>query len=234
MLHVVIRSLALLLILLFATPATAQSVSSPLSRWILDSMIRAQPEAPWRDTYPQTAEIFAKVATDSPLFSGEDGPRKTAAWLVSTAWFEGRFDPKAKGDGRCLDSEPVTVAQLEAAINSPPGTPMRPKLRCKKKGPPQSFCMFQVGKSNFEFLKTSEEEIMGSVEVCTRHAVTMMKSSISLCRSHPQDEWLAQYASGGGECGGKVLPNGEKAGLLESRHRVNKAKWLFTNVKAKE
>lgn len=204
MLHVVIRSLVLFLILLFATPATAQSVSSPLSRWILDSMISAQPAAPWRDTYPQTAEIFAKVATDSPLFSGEDGPRKTAAWFVSTAWFEGRFDPKAKGDGGC---------RRMGADN-----------KCLEKGPPQSFCMFQIGKSNFEYLKTSEEEILGSTEVCTRMAVKMMKISFGVCKGRPMDEWLGHYASGGDTC----------KGLTESRHRVNKAKWLFTNVKTRE
>ena len=190
-------------------------IREALIKWAVSAMLVAQPAkvTPWADTYQSTAEVFATVAADSPLFGGDDGVQRTMSWFISTAWFEGRFDPKAKGDGGCLK--------------------MGPDNKCLVKGPPQSFCMFQIGKSNFDHLKTNEEEILRSVETCTRSAVTMMKASIKLCRNRPQDEWLSQYASGGGECG-REMPDGKRAGLRESQHRVNKAKWLFTNVKSQE
>ena len=66
-----------------------------MSAWILLLMIGLQPSAPWRDTYATTANAIARAAEAEPLFAGEDGPARTAALLVSVAWFEGRYDPNA-------------------------------------------------------------------------------------------------------------------------------------------
>lgn len=70
----------------------------PLTAWTLAAMVKLQPEAPWRGTYDETAQVISRVAADSPLFTGDDGPRKTAALLVSVAWFESTFKPDALGD----------------------------------------------------------------------------------------------------------------------------------------
>lgn len=181
-------------------------IHEALVKWALTAMLAIQPAqvTPWADTYQDTAEVFAKVAEESPLFKGSDGVQQTVSWFISTAWFEGRFDPHAKGDGQCIEK-------------SEDG-------KCLKKGPPQSFCMFQIGKSNFDYLKVTEEELLGSTELCTRTALKMMKISMGVCKGHPMDEWLGHYASGGTEC----------LGLTESRHRVNKAKWVFANIKVKD
>lgn len=180
-----------------------------LIKWALAAMTSAQPPAvtPWADTYSNTAEVFVKVAEEHPLFKGDDGVQRTVSWFVSTAWFEGRFDPHAKGDctkktqdGKCAD---ITTAQ--------------------------SFCMFQVEKSNFKQLGVTEEQILGSTETCTLAGRQMMSISIGICKGRPMEDWLGQYAFGHDLCGG---PKGE--GLKESRHRVMKAKWLFANVKTPE
>lgn len=68
-----------------------------MTEWILALMLglMAHEPAPWSSTYPATAAAIANAATEAPLFAGKDGPARTAALLVSVAWFEGRFDPKA-------------------------------------------------------------------------------------------------------------------------------------------
>jgi hypothetical protein len=159
-------------------------------------MVAAQPAAPWRDTYEGTAEALALVAADSPLFEGAEGPRRTASWFVSVAWFESRFDPHAKGDCRTRDARGQCLSA------------------------PHSLCLFQIGISNLPALGLSQEEILSSPEACTRAARRMMKISLGVCRGRPLDERLGHYASGGDTCGG----------LRESRHRVNKAIWLFNRV----
>jgi len=164
-----------------------------LTTWVLGTMINLQPHAPWETSYGRTAEVLAKIAAEEPLFAGEDGPRKTASWFVSVAWFESNFNPKAEGDCRVQDAKKRCIAQ------------------------PQSFCLFQIGSSNFASLGVNLHAIMNDPEVCTRAARKMMKISIGVCRSRPIEDWLGQYASGGENCGG----------LVESRHRVNKAKWIF-------
>ena len=66
---------------------------------VLAAMVAVQPNAPWRATYESTAEAIANEASAHPLFDGEDGTVRTAALLVSLAWFEGAFRPDAVGDG---------------------------------------------------------------------------------------------------------------------------------------
>ncbi len=72
---------------------------SPFASWILSLMLLVQPNAPWKEQYPTIANAIAIVGQDSkPLFSGDKGLEKTAAVLVSLAWFESRFDIHATGD----------------------------------------------------------------------------------------------------------------------------------------
>ncbi len=182
-----------------------------LVAWALAAMIAKQPEnlTPWADTYADTAEAFVTVAEESPLHKPEnDGVRRTVADFVSVAWFEGRFNPVAKGDCRNKTSDG----------------------KCSGTDPQyQSFCTFQIGKSNFEHLKVTEASLLSDTLTCTRAASKMMKISASICRGRPADEWLANYAAGSGECG-RAARNGERAGVRESRHRVNLSLWLLGNV----
>jgi len=151
---------------------------SLLKAWILAAMIALQPAAPWRDTYEATAETLAMVALDAPLFAGDEGPRKTASWFVAVAWFESRFDAKAKGDCTKKDAKGACLS------------------------PANSLCLFQIGISNLASLGLTAEEILSDPETCTRAARRMMKTSMAVCRGRPTDDLLGHYASGGGECGG--------------------------------
>jgi len=89
-------------------------------------MLMLQPNAPWKNTYENTALVIGRQATNHPLFTGEDAAKKTAALLVSLAWFESRFDPKAIGDhgkafglyqqqgkGKIEDAETATKIAIE-------------------------------------------------------------------------------------------------------------------------
>lgn len=70
-----------------------------MTAWILALMIALQPAAPWRSSYDATAQAIADVTRDeAPLFAGADGRARTAAVLVSVAWFESTFKPGATGD----------------------------------------------------------------------------------------------------------------------------------------
>jgi hypothetical protein len=194
-------------------------MNAQLAAWILRMMLILQPASvtPWADSYGTTAAVFADVAIHAPLFPGKDGIERTAALFTSVAWYEGRFDPQAKGDGKCLEYVPVTEAELKIAINGPPGTPMRPKMKCLKKGPPQSVCMFQIGISNLAGLRTTQEELLSDTTKCTLAARTMMQTSFGVCHGLPISDLLGHYASGGNTCGG----------IRESRHRMNTAQWVF-------
>ena len=175
-------------------------MNTTLVHWAITVMNSVQPPSatPWANTYEGSAETIVKVAEEQPLFKGEEGVRRTVAQLLSLGWFESRFDPKAKGDGKCLAT---TVDG-----------------RCTKRGQPQSLCMFQIGRSNFASLKTTEAEILGNFEVCVRSAMTMIRISYGICAGRPSSDLLGHYASGGNTCGG----------LIESRHRVNKAVWIMS------
>lgn len=69
-----------------------------LKAWVLSLMIASQPSAPWRATYPDTAAAIADASEEAPVFAGAHGRERSAALLVSLAWFESRFDPHASGD----------------------------------------------------------------------------------------------------------------------------------------
>jgi hypothetical protein len=162
-------------------------ISSHLVAWVWYMMLQLQPATvtPWAETYESTAKVFAEEATLLPLFSGSDGARRTAALFLSVAWFEGKFNPQAKGD-------------------------------CKN-GKCESLCMFQIGRSNVAGLKVTEEQLLSDVRVCTQAARKMMQISFGVCRGRPKLDILGHYASGGATCGG----------LRESRHRMQKAEWIF-------
>ncbi len=69
--------------------------------WILALMVSLQPvdRTPWADTFAETALAVDQVVRDEPpLFKGVDGRQRTAALLVSLAWFESRFRGDAEGD----------------------------------------------------------------------------------------------------------------------------------------
>ena len=71
-----------------------------MTKWILFLMLLLEPKSPHRATFDATAAAIAKVAADSPLFAGPLGADRTAALMVSVAWFESRFQPDAVGDGK--------------------------------------------------------------------------------------------------------------------------------------
>lgn len=154
------------------------SISS-VAAWVLRMMLVLQPEAvtPWADTYETTAAVFAEVAIRSPLFPGDNGAERTAALFTSVAWYEGRFDPKAKGD-------------CGKKVNG----------KCVK--PPQSVCMFQIGISNLAALHVTQDELLSDVSKCTHAARVMMRLSFDKCKGLPTSDLLGHYASGGDTCGG--------------------------------
>lgn len=176
-----------------------------LFQWTLRVMQSLQPAAPWADTFPESARVLVQVAETSPLYPVEqDGVRRTLALLLSLANFESALKPDAEGD---CDAKDRTKSGL-----------------CKPGARGHSLCMFQVGDSNLRTLGTTRDEIQKDLAVCTRSAVTLIKVSFGVCRSRASEDQLGQYAAGGSACGG---PKGE--GLLESRHRMAKAKWIFAN-----
>jgi hypothetical protein len=74
--------------------------------WVVGLMVALEPQAPWRPTFEKTAEAIARVAESDPLFDDkEKGEERTAALLVSIAWYESRLKPNAKsanGQWFCL------------------------------------------------------------------------------------------------------------------------------------
>ncbi|MDB4944374.1 MAG: hypothetical protein JWP97_3908 [Labilithrix sp.] len=72
--------------------------------WVVGLLVALEPSAPWRPTFEKTAEAIARVAESDPLFD-ERGEERTAALLVSIAWYESRLKPNARsknGQWLCL------------------------------------------------------------------------------------------------------------------------------------
>ena len=176
-----------------------------LFQWTLRVMQSLQPAAPWAETFPESATVLVQVAETTPLYPIEqDGVRRTLALLLSIANFESSLKPDAEGDCDAKDREKNGL--------------------CKKGARGHSLCMFQISDSNLKSLGTTREEIQRDLSVCTKSALSLIKISFGVCRTKAAEDQLAQYAAGGGACGG---PKGE--GLLESRHRMAKARWIFAN-----
>ena len=87
------------------SPMLANPMSVPVA-WVVGLLAALEPKAPWSHTYEKTAEAIARVSESEPLFAPEEkGEERTAALLVSIAWYESRLKPNAKSaNGRwyCL------------------------------------------------------------------------------------------------------------------------------------
>lgn len=177
---------------------------------VLSMLNDAEPgTSPYRSLYAANADAIATVANASPLFAGPDGPLKSAAVYASLQWFESNGNVAAEGDCRFLTKD----FHCDTA---------RPD-----KGDPQSFGLYQIGRSNFAFLDVTKEAMTGDAVAQTWAAQKMITVSFGVCRGRPEDELLTQYASGGGACT-------DPKGIVKSRHRMLKSKWLFSRAKAKK
>jgi membrane-bound lytic murein transglycosylase MltF len=83
-----------------------------------------------------------------------------------------------------------------------------------------SLGLTQVDVSNLSHLGLTKREQLFDPETNLRAALKLMRISYRLCRYHPRDERLANYASGGGTCS---VP----AALIESRRRMRLADRLL-------
>lgn len=59
-------------------------------------MTSLQPEAPWLESYQETAYAIADACDERPIFGS---PERCASILVALAYHESRFDTQAEGDG---------------------------------------------------------------------------------------------------------------------------------------
>lgn len=148
-----------------------------LDALVLAMMLHAEPDAvrsPWRATYDSTAAAIARASVASPLYAGDDGPGRTAAVLVSIAWFESRFDPRAEGD--------------------------RPRRADGSLGAATSFCAFQINAANLGWLGVTRERLLEDVDACVAAGLRMARVSLRICRAEPPEHALDWYASGGDGC----------------------------------
>lgn len=173
--------------------------------FVLAMMLKAQPAAPWRASYERTAVAIARASSARPLFAGADGAERTAALVVSVAWFESRFQPDAEGDRPCLERDA--------------------RGECSRRGEPQSFCALQVGRSNLAWLGVTRERLLEDVDACVDVGLRMMHLSFRVCRAEPLEHRLAHYAAGGYRC-----PLSNEDASRKSGHRMAKAIWLFQNT----
>jgi hypothetical protein len=136
-------------------------------QWILFVMLMLQPNAPWKDTYAETAKAIAEVSHTNPLFEGEKGEQKTAALFVSLAWYESRFNPKAIGDhgksfglyqqqghGEISDSRVATEVaynQIKTSFRVCNGKPIEDRLGWYAAGGPT--CDYGLRESRHRMLK---------------------------------------------------------------------------------
>jgi hypothetical protein len=162
-----------------------------VTKWILTLMLAIQPKAPWLATYEKTADALATASVEHPLFEGEDG-RKTAAILMSLAWFEGNFKQDAQGD--------CGLGKTDAKTGM-----------CVKDARPHSFCTFQINESNFTRFGVKKADILSDINLCTRTALKIVQESFRNCRALPVEDRLNFYVAG------KDCTTGAKKG----RHRVN-------------
>ena len=168
-----------------------------LVAWCLALMNTMVPSAPWIVEYPREAESFVTAAERDPLFKGPRGIEKTVDYELSVAWFESHFKPGAKGDGG------ASLGIFQAAPDT--AKPYLGQARAKR----------AAFGDVFDPWNTAREDLF-DVEASPGLAIRLMRVSFGICRDRPQSERLGWYAAGGEGC----------RGLVESRHRVNKAQWL--------
>lgn len=80
-----------------------------------------------------------------------------------------------------------------------------------------SLCLGQVGGSNLKALGLTRDAVLSDRATCLRGVLSMIRTSVAVCRGRPLAESLGHYASGGRTCGG----------LVKSRHRMNLAAQLL-------
>lgn len=170
-----------------------------------------------------TAWVLASMISAQPSAPWRESYETTAAVLAQVATDAPLFG--GREGARRTASWFVSVAWFESRFDP------RAQGDCRRKDPqgrclsdPQSLCLFQIGVSNLPSLKKSPSDLLESVETCTRVARQLMQISLGVCRGRALEEGLGHYASGGASCGG----------LRESRHRVNKARWLFDHIPAEK
>ena len=66
--------------------------------------------------------------------------------------------------------------------------------------------------------------VLEDQEAAARTAIKLIRQSFQICREYPVEERLAWYTHGGPDC--------SPLGVPTSRHRMQKAMWLFQNRKA--
>lgn len=146
--------------------------------WVLALMLRAEPMAassPWRGTYETTARAIADAANANPIrFGGDADEERTAAFIVSVAFYESHFQPNAEGD--------------------------RPKRADGTLGPARSLCAMQVGASNLKGLGVTREGMLDDITTCIDTGLRMMHTSFGVCRGLPLEKRLVHYAAGGNGC----------------------------------
>lgn len=152
----------------------------------------------------ETAKAIAHHASRSPIHGLNE--EKTAAILISIAKFESDFIADAEGD--CM-----TPAKLLVASKSG---------RCPSGSKPHSFCLMQIGESNFASLGVTREEIQTDVGKCVETGLRLIEISFRTCSHKPLEERLRHYAGGGPVC-----TDNEDA-KTKSVHRMKKAIWIFS------
>lgn len=126
--------------------------------WVVGLLAALEPTSPWRDTFEKTAEAIAQVSESEPLFPvAEHGPERTAALLVSLAWYESRFKPDARSkNGRwyCLYqidkghfAEPERALKDQALCTRTAVRLLRQSLeRCKMRAPDDRLAAYTSGR----------------------------------------------------------------------------------------
>jgi len=170
-----------------------------LSAYALAVMLAIQPNSPYKESFEKSAKAVSSASIRSPIFAGSDGVAKTVDLVISVANFESGLQPDANGD--CDQTTDKGI--------------------CVKGSKPHSFCMMQINESNFKGYRTTREEILTNIDICVSIGISMMKQSFRICHDRPLDERLAWYAGGGNGC-----PTGLDA-VRKSKHRIDKAMWLF-------
>lgn len=82
-----------------------------LSAWILSIMVMLVPDAPWMDTYEDTARAIAIEVSVNPL-SPDYTDTESALVLVEFAYTESRFNPGALGD--CIPGALPSVSTCQS------------------------------------------------------------------------------------------------------------------------
>lgn len=175
-----------------------------LSAWVMKAALFASTHTGGSVAVPLPAAFADAIASESiatPLFTGADGDRQTAALVTSLAWFEGGNNPTAIGDCKIPDPRPGWHACTMARV-------------------PQSFCALQINLPGTT--KTAEgwtgADLLADPVKCVRAGLRIIKASIAADRSGTCA--LCFYARGRDTPEARTL----------SGHRVGLAHRIFAEV----